>query len=82
VCTLISKVRIATSKILRRCSWGGVPQAYPTLKKGGCKDYTSEEQWNSRLKRSQPSQHGPEGAETETGVIIDLSKICVRPLFY
>jgi hypothetical protein len=23
----------------------------------------------------------PEGVETETGVILDLSKICVRPLF-
>jgi hypothetical protein len=28
-------------------------------KKGGCKDYASEKQWSSRLKRSQPSQHGP-----------------------
>jgi hypothetical protein len=28
-------------------------------KQGGCKDYTSEEQWSSRLKRSHPSQHGP-----------------------
>jgi hypothetical protein len=56
---LLSKVRIATCKILRRCSRGGVPQACPTLKKWGCKDYASEEQWSSRLERSQPSQHGP-----------------------
>jgi hypothetical protein len=30
---LLSKVRITTSKMLRRCSRGGVPQACPTLKK-------------------------------------------------
>jgi hypothetical protein len=41
---LLSKVRIATSKNLRRCSRGGVPQASPILKKGGYKDYASEEQ--------------------------------------
>jgi GH24 family phage-related lysozyme (muramidase) len=52
-------VRITTSKMLRRCSRGGVPQACPTLKKWGCKDYASKEQWSSILKRSQPSQHGP-----------------------
>jgi hypothetical protein len=57
------------------------PQACPTLKKGGCKDYASEEQWSSRLKRSQPSQHEPGRSGDQAGVILDLSKICVRPLF-
>jgi hypothetical protein len=61
MCVLLSsKVRIATSKMLRRCSRCGVPQACPILKKGGCKDCASEEQWSNRLKRSQPSRHGPE----------------------
>jgi hypothetical protein len=45
--------------MLRRCSRCGVPQACPTLKKYGCNDYASEEQWSNRLKRRQPSQHRP-----------------------
>jgi hypothetical protein len=64
--------------MLRRCIRGGVPQACPILKKGGCKDYTSEEQWSSRLNQVNTD---PEGVETEAGVILDLSKLCVWPLF-
>jgi hypothetical protein len=56
---LLSKVRIATSKILRRRNRGGIPQAYPTPKKGDCKDCASEERWSNKLKRNQPSQHEP-----------------------
>jgi hypothetical protein len=33
------------------------------------------------LKRSQPSQHEPGRSGDRAGVILDLSKICVRPLF-
>jgi hypothetical protein len=46
-----SKVGVAMSKILRVCSRGGVPQAYPALKKGDYSGCESKEQW-SNLQRS------------------------------
>jgi hypothetical protein len=54
VCTTIKQGENSNKHKAKEMSRGGVPQACPTLKKGGCKDYTSEEQWSSRFKRSQP----------------------------
>jgi hypothetical protein len=42
-----SKVGVAMSKILRVCSRGGVPQAYPALKKGYYSRCESKDQWSN-----------------------------------
>jgi hypothetical protein len=51
VCTTIKQGGVAMSKILRVCSRGGVPQAYPAPKKGDYNGCESKNQW-SNLQRS------------------------------
>jgi hypothetical protein len=59
VCTTIKRGENSIKQNAKEMQPMWCPQACLVLKKGGCKDYASQEQWSSRLKRSQPSQHGP-----------------------